>query len=79
MVLRVQQPDVPRPFRIPGYPWLPVMFCVAAVAMSVNTFLTRPLRSLIGMAVILSGVPMYAWFQRQKTLTQPIEVAPDAV
>jgi len=79
MVLRVQQPDVPRPFRIPGYPWLPVMFCVAAVAMSVNTFLTRPLRSLIGMAVILSGVPMYAWFQRQKTLTQAIEVAPDAV
>jgi APA family basic amino acid/polyamine antiporter len=75
MVLRLRQPESPRPFRIPGYPWLPVLFCLAALAMSVNTFLMRPVRSLIGMAVILSGVPVYAWFQRQKAARQEIAVA----
>src|SRR5262249_21686856 len=32
MRLRRQRPDVPRPFRVPGYPWLPAVFIVTAVA-----------------------------------------------
>ena len=32
-VLRRTQPDAERPFRVPGYPWTPLLFIVAAVAL----------------------------------------------
>ena len=49
-------------------------------AMSTSTFLTRPLRSLIGIGVILAGVPVYAWFEKRRTPTgQAVAIAPEAV
>jgi len=48
--------------------------------MSISTFLTRPLRSLIGIGVILAGVPVYAWFEKRRTPTgQAVAIAPDAM
>ena len=41
-VLRRTQPDAARPFRVPGYPWTPLLFIVAAVALVGNTIATQP-------------------------------------
>lgn len=57
--LRRRQPELPRPYRTWGYPWTPVIFLVAAVALTVNLWLVRPVRSSLGLAVILAGVPFY--------------------
>ena len=60
--LRRQQPDLPRPYRTWGYPWTPLIFFIAAVALTVNLWLVRPVRSSLGLAVILAGVPFfYHW------------------
>ena len=65
IVLRRRRPDAVRPFRVPGYPVTPWLFIVAAVAIVVNTILARPERSLMGLAIILLGLPAYAWWRRR--------------
>jgi len=64
-VLRRTQPDAERPFRVPGYPWTPLLFIVAAVALVLNTIATQPGRAAIGIGVVLLGLPVYfIWRKR---------------
>ena len=57
--LRRKQPTAIRPFRVPGYPWTPLLFIVAAVALVANTIATQPVRAAIGIGVVLLGLPVY--------------------
>jgi APA family basic amino acid/polyamine antiporter len=58
-VLRRTRPDAERPFRVPGYPWTPLLFIVAAVALVGNTIATQPGRAAVGIGVVLLGLPVY--------------------
>ena len=64
VILRRTQPDTPRPFRVPGYPWTPLLFVVAATALVANTIVTQPVRAAIGIGVALLGAPVY-WFWKR--------------
>src|SRR6266568_4504893 len=57
--LRRTQPDMPRAFRTWGYPIVPGLFVVSALALTVNIWLERPVRSSIGLLLILSGLFFY--------------------
>lgn len=59
--LRHLRPQVNRPYRVPFYPWLPIVFCILAVALLFNTFWVAPKQSFIGLTLILIGAPVY-WF-----------------
>ncbi|MGB7283939.1 MAG: amino acid permease [Candidatus Acidiferrum sp.] len=60
--LRKKEPDLSRPYRAWGYPWTPVVFLAAAIALTVNLWMVRPVRSSLGVAVILAGIPFfYHW------------------
>jgi APA family basic amino acid/polyamine antiporter len=59
VVLRRTRPDADRPFRAPGYPWTPLLFIVAAVALVGNTIATQPGRAAVGIGVVLLGLPVY--------------------
>jgi len=60
--LRRKEPDLLRPYKVWGYPWTPLVFLIAAVALTVNLWMVRPVRSSIGLIVILAGVPyFYRW------------------
>jgi amino acid transporter len=60
--LRKKEPNLSRPYRAWGYPWTPLIFLVAAVALTVNLWMIRPVRSSLGLAVILGGIPFfYRW------------------
>ncbi len=63
--LRTTNPDLPRPYRVWGYPWTPLIFGAAAFAISVNLWLIRPVRSSIGLAIILIGVPFFHDWRKQ--------------
>jgi APA family basic amino acid/polyamine antiporter len=63
-VLRRTKPHLDRPFRVPGYPWPPLLFIVAAVALVGNTIATQPGRAAVGIAVVLLGVPVYYIWRR---------------
>lgn len=61
---RRRQPDRPRPFRTPGYPVTPILFVAAAGAIVVNTLVSQPLESLLGIGVVLLGMPAYLLWTR---------------
>jgi len=57
--LRRIEPGLVRPYRAWGYPFTPCIFLVAAIALTANLWMVNPVRSSIGLLVILSGVPFY--------------------
>jgi basic amino acid/polyamine antiporter, APA family len=70
--LRRKQPDLPRPYRALGHPWTTLIFLAAAVALTVNLWTVRPVRSSVGLAVILAGVPFfYHWRKQTGQSTEP--------
>ena len=58
-VYRRKQPDMPRPFRTPGYPITPILFVASAVAIVLNTMVSQPGRAAVGIGLMLLGVPAY--------------------
>ncbi len=57
--MRRTKPDMPRPYRTWGYPWVPGVFVAGALALTINIWLERPVRSSIGLLLILSGLIFY--------------------
>jgi APA family basic amino acid/polyamine antiporter len=57
--LRVTRPDLPRPFRTPGYPLVPGFFLLASGAMVINGFAADPIGAITGSWVMLVGIPVY--------------------
>jgi APA family basic amino acid/polyamine antiporter len=64
--MRKTEPNLPRPYRCWGYPWVPGLFVAGALALTFNIWLERPGRSSIGLLLILAGVPFY-WYWSRRT------------
>lgn len=64
ILLRRREPDFPRPYRMPLYPWLPALFIVLALLLVGNTFFTNFRESAIGLGLIALGIPAYFFFRR---------------
>ena len=67
--LRITEPALPRPYSIWGYPWTPILFLTGGLAMTVNIWLDRPIRSSIGLGVILLGLPFYFHWRKKSNTT----------
>ncbi len=63
--LRRSEPELERPYRTWGYPWVPVIFVAGALALTVNLWVQRPLRSSIGLLLILAGLIFYRHWRAQ--------------
>ena len=68
MHMRRTEPDLPRPYRCWGYPWVSVIFVMGAAALTVALWMARPARSSIGLVLILSGLIFYRHWQRRSTI-----------
>ena len=64
-ILRWKRPDVPRPYRCTGYPWLPGFYVLIGVAWTLNTIVTRPTQAFWGATIVLIGVPGYLYWKRK--------------
>ncbi len=64
-VFRKSRPDLPRSFRVPGYPWTPAIFVIMAAVLVLSTILESPLESLIGLVLMATGIPVYFLFYRR--------------
>ena len=63
--LRRRRPEVPRPYRVWGYPAVPIVYILASGAFVLNTLIERPRESLAGLAFLALGVPVY-WYSRRR-------------
>jgi len=62
-LLRWKRPDIPRPYRCTGYPWLPAIYVIIGAAWTLNTIITRPSEAFWGTAIVLVGVPGYLYWK----------------
>jgi len=62
--LRKIEPNLSRPYRAWGYPLTPLIFLAAAIALTVNLWMVRPVRSTLGLLVILAGIPFFYFWRK---------------
>ena len=64
-VIRRRDPEAKPPFRAWGYPFAPLVFVAASFLMVLNAIWRTPVTSLFGLSIILLGIPVFIFFQRQ--------------
>ncbi len=62
-LLRWKRPEIPRPYRCTGYPWIPGIFVLVGTAWTLNTIITRPTEAFWGTFIVLIGVPGYLYWK----------------
>ncbi|MBI4166631.1 MAG: amino acid permease [Acidobacteria bacterium] len=70
IILRRKLPELPRPYRVTGYPWVPIAFVLASVWFLVNTLFEKPAESGLGTLMVLVGVPVYLFWQRRGAVSK---------
>lgn len=65
IVLRRKKPDLPRPYRVFGYPLVPMIFVLTAAWFIMNTWVERPAEAGIGSLIVAVGVPVYLIWKRK--------------
>jgi APA family basic amino acid/polyamine antiporter len=68
IVLRRRRPEAERPYRVFGYPWVPVAFMLVSIVLLANTLVEKPLESLLGLLFLAAGVPAYVWWRRRASV-----------
>jgi APA family basic amino acid/polyamine antiporter len=79
LMLRRKRPELPRPYSVGGYPWLPALFILFTLFYLVTTIYNditaystgkAPIiNSVFGLVLTAAGIPFYWYFQRQKRKT----------
>jgi amino acid transporter len=64
IVLRFRDPHAPRPFRVPLYPVVPLLFCATCAYLLWSSVAYTGIGALVGIAVLAAGVPVLVLAQR---------------
>jgi APA family basic amino acid/polyamine antiporter len=65
IVLRKKRPNLPRPYRVLGYPLVPILFVGVAGMLLMSTFVKSPRESIMGLLLIVAGIPFYYYWKRK--------------
>jgi APA family basic amino acid/polyamine antiporter len=65
-VFRKREEAASLPYRTAGYPFVPALFIGTAAVLLCYTFVDNLRNSILGVVVILLGIPVYLWFARRK-------------
>ncbi len=63
-ILRKKMPDAPRPYKAWGYPIVPAIFILFCVALLIVTFAAKPREALMGLVLMLLGIPFYFYWRK---------------
>jgi APA family basic amino acid/polyamine antiporter len=67
-VLRRREPDSPRPYKVWGYPWVPIVFVAASALLLYSTFTDNLRNSAGGVLVIAAGIPVFYGFYLRRSV-----------
>ncbi|MBY0506637.1 MAG: amino acid permease [Bryobacteraceae bacterium] len=67
IVLRKTQPELARPYRTLGYPWVPMVFVLVSALLIFYTLRDSPRESMLGLVLIAIGLPFYFHWNRQNS------------
>ncbi|HKE13782.1 MAG TPA: amino acid permease [Kofleriaceae bacterium] len=64
IVLRRREP-APASYRVPGHPWTTGAFVAVCLVVVVNTVARHPANTALGIAILMTGVPVYFLWRRR--------------
>lgn len=67
LALRRREPGMPRPYRVQGYPVVPLFFVLVAIGLLCSTLWAYPRESGLGLVLIAAGLPFYFHWKRLRT------------
>jgi len=70
-VLRVRRPGLERPYRVPGYPWLPALYIAVTTAIMIDLLVVKPDYTWPGLLIVLSGIPVFYLWRRRPHAAAP--------
>jgi APA family basic amino acid/polyamine antiporter len=59
-------PELRRPYLVPGYPWTPLLFVLAAAALVLNVIASTPRNAVTGLLIVAIGIPAYYLWRKQR-------------
>ncbi|MBI2989510.1 MAG: amino acid permease, partial [Deltaproteobacteria bacterium] len=65
MVLRFKRPDLKRPYRLWGYPFLPIFFVLVSLWIAWGSLASKPWESFGGVIIVGLGIPAYFFWQKR--------------
>jgi basic amino acid/polyamine antiporter, APA family len=65
--LRRTRPEMPRPYKVWGYPVIPAVFILGVIYLVTNALITDPLWTGVTFAIVLAGIPVYSVFFARRT------------
>lgn len=69
--LRHTRPEAPRPYRVPGYPFVPLTFIGLAVLLILNTVVRDPKNSAQALGLLVAGLAVYPFFHGKRRSPNP--------
>ncbi|PPS42726.1 APC family permease [Chroococcidiopsis sp. TS-821] len=66
-VLRQREPHLRRPFQVPFYPVTPLVFCIICIYLLYSSVTYTGIGALLGLVVVISGIPLLFWTRQQQT------------
>ncbi len=66
-ILRKKMKDAPRSYKTIGYPVVPILFLIFCVGLLANTLVHETRDAVIGLVLILVGMPLYGWFKKNSS------------
>lgn len=73
IILRKKMPDAPRPYKVWGYPVVPVIVIVFCIGLFFNTIAEKPREAVFGLVLMAAGIPLYYWFLRRNKLKDAVQ------
>ena len=70
-IFRRTRPAAERPYRVPGYPLVPLFFVLMSIWFVMMTFVQKPAQAWAGLAFLALGVPIYFYWRRRNRLARP--------
>jgi APA family basic amino acid/polyamine antiporter len=66
MIMRRRAPEAPRAYKVNGYPWVPILFCLFCLLLIGVTLVNQPREALAGLGLMATGIPFYLFWSRKK-------------
>ena len=71
-ILRKKAPDLPRPYKVWGYPYTPLLYLAILVWYLASLLNTRLPQVGIGIVIVLAGLPFYLYWRRGAAVRAPL-------
>jgi APA family basic amino acid/polyamine antiporter len=63
--LRITRPELERPYKAFGYPWIPALYIVLTAVIMIALLAYKPTYTWPGLLIVLAGVPVYHFSRRR--------------